>query len=75
MSALQANLDGKDVSTAEHIHDHDIIADEKLDKETAAHLRKLTPEELAIEKKLRKKIDLLIMPLCVLVYLMNYIDR
>jgi hypothetical protein len=35
----------------------------------------LTPDELEIEKKLRRKIDLLIMPLIVLVYLMNYIDR
>ncbi|KAF2227785.1 MFS transporter [Elsinoe ampelina] len=67
--------DHKDLSHAEHVHDHDLIADEKLDPETAAHLRKLTPGELAIEKKLRKKIDILIMPLCVLVYLMNYIDR
>ncbi|KAF4554628.1 MFS-type transporter-like protein 1 [Elsinoe fawcettii] len=67
--------DRKDLSGTEHIHDHDIVADEKLDPETAAHLRRLTPEELAVEKKLRKKIDILIMPLCVLVYLMNYIDR
>lgn len=36
---------------------------------------KLTAEELVLEKKLRRKIDLLIMPLVVLVYLMNYIDR
>ncbi|KAL1953652.1 hypothetical protein VTO42DRAFT_2401 [Malbranchea cinnamomea] len=35
----------------------------------------LTPEEREIEKKLRRKIDLLIMPLIILVYLMNYIDR
>ena len=35
----------------------------------------LTLEELEVEKKLRRKIDLLIMPLVVLVYLMNYIDR
>ena len=35
----------------------------------------LTPEELEVEKKLRRKIDFLIMPLVVLVYLMNYIDR
>lgn len=35
----------------------------------------LTPEELVVEKKLRRKIDSLIMPLVVLVYLMNYIDR
>jgi hypothetical protein len=35
----------------------------------------LTPDELEVEKKLRRKIDFLIMPLVVLVYLMNYIDR
>lgn len=38
-------------------------------------LRQLTPEELVLEKKLRRKIDALIMPLVILVYLMNYIDR
>ncbi|KAK7709908.1 hypothetical protein SLS64_006153 [Diaporthe eres] len=64
----------EDLPASEHVHDHDIL-DEKAIAETADHLRKLTPEELVIEKKLRKKIDLLIMPLCVLVYLMNYIDR
>lgn len=36
---------------------------------------KLTAEELVLEKKLRRKIDILIMPMVVLVYLMNYIDR
>ena len=41
----------------------------------AIHHGKLTAEELAIEKKLRLKIDLRIMPLVILVYLMNYIDR
>lgn len=65
----------EDLPASEHVHDHDILDDEKTAGETAEHLRKLTPEELVIEKKLRKKIDLLIMPLCVLVYLMNYIDR
>lgn len=35
----------------------------------------LSPEELETEKKLRRKIDFLIMPLIILVYLMNYIDR
>lgn len=64
----------EDLPASEHVHDHDIL-DEKAAAESAEHLRKLTPEELVIEKKLRKKIDVLIMPLCVLVYLMNYIDR
>ncbi|KMU80014.1 MFS transporter [Coccidioides immitis RMSCC 3703] len=36
---------------------------------------KLTPEELVIEKQLRWKIDVLIMPTIICVYLMNYIDR
>lgn len=43
--------------------------------EEAMHYGMLTPEEQLIEKKLKRKIDSLIMPLVVLVYLMNYIDR
>lgn len=43
--------------------------------EEAEHLGELTPEEKEIEKKLRRRIDGLIMPLVILVYLMNYIDR
>lgn len=39
------------------------------------HFGALTEDELLIEKKLRRKIDMLIMPLVILVYLMNYIDR
>jgi len=38
-------------------------------------LTALTPEELVLEKKLVRRIDILIMPLIILVYLMNYIDR
>lgn len=44
-------------------------------QEDVEQLRQLTPEELVLEKKLRRKIDALIMPLVILVYLMNYIDR
>lgn len=40
-----------------------------------AEFSRLTEEELRVEKKLRRKIDVLIMPLVILVYLMNYIDR
>lgn len=39
------------------------------------HTGELTPEELEIEKKLKFRIDSLIMPMVILVYLMNYIDR
>ncbi|KAJ5115797.1 permease of the major facilitator superfamily [Penicillium angulare] len=43
--------------------------------EETVHLAELSPEEKVIEKKLRRRIDFLIMPLVILVYLMNYIDR
>jgi hypothetical protein len=39
------------------------------------HMAELSPEDKIIENKLRKRIDALIMPLAILVYLMNYIDR
>lgn len=43
--------------------------------EEVTQLTQLTEEELVVEKKLRRRIDSLIMPLVVLVYLLNYIDR
>lgn len=43
--------------------------------EETVRLVELTAEEKAIEKKLCRRIDILIMPLVILVYLMNYIDR
>ena len=43
--------------------------------EEVVHLAELTEEEKEVERKLRKRIDSLIMPLVILVYLMNYIDR
>jgi hypothetical protein len=39
-------------------------------EEELDHYSELTPEELVLEKKLRRKIDILIMPMVVLVYLM-----
>lgn len=43
--------------------------------EEVMDLAQLTPDERILEKKLRRRIDSLIMPLIILVYLMNYIDR
>ncbi|KAJ0417264.1 major facilitator superfamily domain-containing protein [Aspergillus carlsbadensis] len=57
------------------------MADLTAEKANLAHdeemnaIGELTPEEKAIEKKLRRRIDSIIMPLVILVYLMNYIDR
>lgn len=62
-------------------HAHPTILDEKAYTqheefvESVPEANVLTPEELEVEKKLRRKIDFLIMPLVILVYLMNYIDR
>lgn len=56
--------------------DHEILGQKAaLTHEEAVHVGDLSEEELAIEKKLRRKTDILIMPLIVLVYLMNCIDR
>ncbi|KAI6866924.1 permease of the major facilitator superfamily [Hortaea werneckii] len=57
----------------EVIHDHDVTG--KAAEAEASNIGHLTEEEKAVEKKLRRKIDSLIMPLVILVYLMNYIDR
>jgi hypothetical protein len=58
------------------IHDRDAMGEKAdLTHEEIEHLAQLSPEEKAIEMKLRRKIDMLIMPLVILVYLMNYIDR
>ncbi|OAP60105.1 hypothetical protein AYL99_05107 [Fonsecaea erecta] len=58
------------------ILDHDVLGEKAdLSHEEAMHFGALTEEELAVQKKLVRKIDLRIMPLIVLVYLMNYIDR
>lgn len=59
------------------VADHEILGEKEgvVHNEAVTYHAELSPEEREIEKKLRKKIDILIMPLVVLVYLMNYIDR
>lgn len=64
------------MATSKYVADHELIG-EKLgvSHSEVMHFGQLTEEELVIEKKLQRKIDMLIMPLVILVYLMNYIDR
>lgn len=64
------------------IKDHDVLGPEFNDpehletaREEALHHGHLSAEELEIEKKLRRKIDMRIMPVLITIYLMNYIDR
>jgi hypothetical protein len=61
---------------SELVSDKELIGEKRrMSHEEAMHFGALTPEELVIEKKLKRKIDTMIMPAVVLVYLMNYIDR
>ncbi|KAK3721579.1 hypothetical protein LTR37_003135 [Vermiconidia calcicola] len=59
----------------EGLRDHDILRNTESAKEEVMHFGHLSPDELILEKKLKRKIDSVIMPMVVLVYLMNYIDR
>jgi hypothetical protein len=70
-------MDGtkNDIGHHETLRDEDIMGEKRIGSERVEHLRQLTPDELIAEKKLRRKIDRLIMPVVVTVYLMNYIDR
>lgn len=47
----------------------------KISHEESLAIAQLTDEEKRVEKALLRRIDVLIMPLVILVYLMNYIDR
>ena len=61
---------------AKEYHDHDVMGEKgQVAYAPRMHWGQLTEDELVIEKKLRRKIDALIMPCVILVYLMNYIDR
>lgn len=61
---------------AKQFHDHDVLGEKaEVTHEERMHWGQLTEDELVLETKLRRKIDALIMPLVILVYLMNYIDR
>jgi hypothetical protein len=60
----------------EVITDKDLLGEKaEMSHEEVAQLGQLTEEEKVTEKKLRRRLDSTIMPLVILVYLMNYIDR
>lgn len=71
MADKEQVLNNKEVLT-----DKELLGEKAgISHEEAMHFGALTEEELAVEKKLVRKIDSLIMPVVVIVYLMNYIDR
>ncbi len=61
------DIEKKDLAHSEVVHDHDVLGGREFDREEAMHWGELNENELVIEKKLKKKIDLLIMPLVMLV--------
>jgi hypothetical protein len=64
--------DGQDIA----INDHDLMGGKAdVSHEEVVRAVDLTEEERVIEKKLVRRIDGLIMPLVILVYLLNYVDR
>lgn len=57
-------------SDSEVMHDANILGDKEYAKEEAMHFGHLSEEELRLEKKLRLRIDFIIMPFVVVVRLM-----
>lgn len=58
---------GNELSHKEVVHDHDVLGGTNVTRDDAMHMGELTPEELVNEKKLRRKIDTIIMPLVMMV--------
>lgn len=58
---------GDDFVQREVMHDHDVLGGGDVTHEQAMHWGELTPQEEVDAKKLRRKIDMLIMPLVMLV--------
>jgi len=53
------------------VADHDLLGKGEATYEEDLGAAALTPDELETEKHLRRRIDMMIMPLVILVYLMN----
>lgn len=60
----------------EQLRDNELLGTKaEASHEERMHWAALTDEEKVVERKLRLRIDFLVMPLVILIYLMNYIDR
>lgn len=62
-------------SQAKMISDQEIVGKSDTVQEEVIHVAELTEDERRLEKKLVRKIDCIIMPMILLVYLLNWIDR
>jgi len=74
-----ATIDGDDKPTTERVSDHyerDLDGPSGSKMEPPPLVREMSPEyRIAIEAKLKRKIDLRLMPMIILMYIMNYLDR
>ena len=72
-----SKVDLEHASSNEGGNDVDKVTDDKLaGLQPPEIIARLSPDErLALEAKLRRKIDLRLLPMVILMYIMNYIDR
>lgn len=61
------DVDKHVVGHDEKMHDHDVIGDRRVSTADAEHAAELTEDEAALARKLRVKIDFMIMPWVILV--------
>lgn len=73
--ATTANQPSAEVTNNAVVTDGDILGKTDISQVEAVQIASLTEEEKAIEKKLVLRIDLIIFPLLITVYLLNWIDR
>lgn len=64
--------DIKPVAAEEALHDRDIMGEKPIE---ASHVRELTEEERIIERKLVRRVDWIVLPIILVVYVLNWIDR
>lgn len=76
----KTGLPVQDNISAEHVHSTHSVDGPQKDAQRGFQppeiIRQMTPEEREhLEKKLIRKIDLRILPMIILMYILNYIDR
>lgn len=68
---MDNKMEHSDIGHQEAMRDHDVLGHGNATREDAMHWGELTEEEKVHEKKLKRKIDFMIMPLVMLVRLWN----
>lgn len=70
------SVNGPTKGATQHIDDPSNISRPSLTLEAPELVRNMTPEHrLIVETRLKRKIDLRLLPMIILMYIMNYLDR